>query len=119
MTTPSPAQQIADDISALQTKIGWLQESVRLTKTRDAVEDLQTNVNGMAQRIAGLRTRGYFFEKDLEGQAKSFVESWALLYPNVQSQINMQSTTLMNSLRPIEMQMPQLSAAAANPASAR
>ena len=52
MTTPSPAQQIASDISALQTKIGWLQENVRLTKARDAVEDVQTNVNGMAQRIA-------------------------------------------------------------------
>ena len=119
MTTPSPAEQTASDISALQTKIGWLQESVRLTKTRDAVEDLQTNVNGMAQRIVSLRTRGYFFEKDLESQAQSFVESWALLYPNVQSQINMQSSTLMNSLRPIEMQMPQLAAAAGNPATAR
>lgn len=57
MTTPSPTQQIADDIHALQTRIGWLQDSVRLAKARDAVEDLQTNVNGMGQRIANLRAR--------------------------------------------------------------
>lgn len=119
MATPNPAQQITSEINALQTKIGWLQESVRLSKTRDAVEDLQTNVNGMAQRIASLRTRGYFFEKDLEGQAQSFVASWALLYPNLQSQINLQSSTLTNALRPIEMQLPQLAAAAGNPVTAR
>ena len=119
MTTPSPAQQIASDIGALQSKIGSLQESVRLAKTRDAVEDLQTKTTAMAQRIASLRTRGYVFEKDLENQAQSFVSSWGLLYPNIQAQINMQSSLLMNSLRPIEMQMPQLASAASNPGMAR
>ncbi len=119
MATPSPAQQIANDISSLQSTVGTLQGSVRLTRARDAVEDLQTNVNGLAQRVATLRTRGYVFEKDMETQAQAFVESWALLYPNLQSQINLQSSALVNSLRPIEMQMPQLSAAAGNPAAAR
>ncbi len=118
-STPNPAQQIASEISSLQTKIGWLQESVRLTKARDAVEDVQSTIHGMAQRIGSLRTRGYVFEKDLENQAQSFVDAWGLLCPNVQTQINMQSNTLMNSLRPIEMQMPQLSAMASNPAMAQ
>ncbi len=118
-SAPNPAQQISSDISSLQTKVGWLQESVRLSKARDAVEDVQTTIHGMAQRIGTLRTRGYVFEKDLETQAKSFVDSWALLCPNVQTQINVQSNTLMNSLRPIEMQMPQLSAMASNPGAAR
>jgi len=119
MATPNPAQQIADEINTLQTKVGDLQGSVRLTKARDAVEDLQTTLNGLAQRIATLRTRGYVFEKDLENQAQAFVGSWTLLYPNLQSQINTQSSALVNSLRPIEMQIPQLTAAAGNPAAAR
>lgn len=118
-STPSPAQQISSEISSLQSKIGSLQESVRLTKARDAVEDVQTTIHGMAQRITSLRTRGYAFEKDLENQAQSFVGAWGLLCPNVQTQINMQSNSLMSSLRPIEMQMPQLSAMASNPAMAR
>ncbi|MBE3119392.1 MAG: hypothetical protein IMZ50_11665 [Candidatus Atribacteria bacterium] len=119
MATPSPTQQITNDISNLQSKVGDLQGSVRLTKARDAVEDFQTTVNGLAQRIVTLRTRGYAFEKDMENQAQAFVQSWALLYPNLQSQINVQSSALVNSLRPIEMQMPQLTAAASNPAAAR
>jgi hypothetical protein len=119
MATPSPAQQIADDIRSLQSKVGDLQGSVRLTKVRDAVEDLQTTVNGLAQRLATLRTRGYVFEMDMENQVQSLSKSWMLLYPNLESQINLLSSALVNSLRPIEMQMNQLNAAASNPAAAR
>ena len=119
MATPSPAQQIADDIRALQNKVNSLQDGVRLAKVRDAVEDMQTKVTSQPQRIMTARGRGYVFEKDLEAQAQSFADSWAMLYPNLQSQINLQSSALMNSLRPIEMQMPQLTASAYNPAAAR
>jgi len=119
MATPSPAQQIADEIRALQNKVNSLQDGVRLAKVRDAAEDMQTKVSSQPQRIITARGRGYVFEKDLEAQAQLFVDSWAMLYPNLQSQINLQSTALMNALRPIEMQMPQLTAAAYNPAAAR
>ena len=119
MTTPNPVQEISEEISALQTRVNTLQGSVQLTKSREAVEQLQTNVNGMAQRILSLRTRGYVFEKDMESQAQSFVSSWAQLYSNLQAQINTQSSMLVSSLRPIEMQMSQLAAMAGNPGAAR
>jgi hypothetical protein len=119
MATPNPVEQFSDEVRALQNKIGTLQQSVQLTKTRDSVEDVQTSVNGMAQRILSLRTRGYVFEKDLELQAQAFVASWALLYPNLQAQINLQSNALVNALRPVEMQMPQLASMAGNPAMGR
>jgi hypothetical protein len=115
MATTNPTQQMADDIRNLQSRIGDLQEHVRLTAAQDEVSDLNTTVNGLVQRLATLRTRGYVFEKDLENQAQAMVSSWALLFPNLQSQLNMQSSILINSLRPIEMQMPQLTAAAGNP----
>jgi hypothetical protein len=115
MATPNAAQQMSEDINTLKSKIGDLQKGVQLIKARDAIEDVQTDVKGMAQRIASLRTRGYVFEKDLESQAQALVESWALLYPNLQTQINQQAAVLAGSLRPIEMQMPQLSAMANNP----
>ena len=119
MATPNPAQEIAEEIRALQTRITDLQSHVQLTDSRAAVEQFQANINGMPQRIANLRARGYVFEKDLEGQVQAFAGSWALLYPNVQAQINAQSSALVNALRPIEMQMPQLAALAGNPGAAR
>jgi hypothetical protein len=119
VTTINPAQQFSESISALQSKVDSLQESVQLARTRDAVESVQANVKGMAQRIAGLRTRGYVFEKDLEAQAQALVGTWGGLYPNLQAQVNLRSSTLVNSLRPIEMQLPQLALMAGNPMAAR
>ena len=119
MTTPNPAQEISEEISALQSRVNALQASVQLTRSREAVEQIQATVNGMGQRILSLRTRGYVFEKDLDGQAQTFESSWALLYPNLQAQVNAQSVGLVNALRPIEMQMPQLAAMAGNPTAAR
>jgi hypothetical protein len=116
MTTQNPAQQVADEIRSLQSRIGDMQGKVRFTKKRDAVEDLQSNVFGLSQRLASLRTRGYIFEKELENQAQSLAKSWTLLSSNLQSQINIQSTILQNSLRPIELQMQQLINASGNPA---
>jgi hypothetical protein len=119
MATPNPAQQISEEIHSLQNKITDLQTGVQLAKARDAVEDAQTTVKGLGQRIAVLRSRGYVFEKDLEGQANALVDSWGLLYPNLQAQINQQSSALVSSLRPIEMQMPQLASLAGNPGMVR
>jgi chromosome segregation ATPase len=119
MTTPNPTQEISEEINALQTRVNTLQGSVQLTSSREAVEQLQTTVNGMAQRILSLRTRGYVFEKDMESQAHAFVSSWAMLYPNLEAQINTESAALVNALRSIEMQMPQLASMAGNPVAAR
>jgi hypothetical protein len=119
MTTPSPAEQIASEISSLQTKIGWMQDSARLKSALDTVEDLQTSVNGMQQRIAGMRTKGYVFEKDLEAQAADFVRQWSQLHPSIITQINMQSSSLQGSLRSIEIKMNQLNGLRTNPPAAR
>ena len=119
MAATDPAQQMQEEIQKLQSRIGDLQEHVRLTDTQSAVSDLNTTITGLIQHLATLRTRGYVFGKDLENQAKTLVASWGTLYPNLQSQINTQSASLVNSLRPIEMQIPQLTAAAGNPTAAR
>jgi len=119
MTTIDPAQQFSRDISDLKSKFDSLQERVLLSRVRDTMEDVQTNVNGMTQRITSLRMHGYVFEKDLEGQAQALARSWVDLYPAMQSQINQQSSTLSAALRPIEMQMLQLALQASNPALAR
>ena len=119
MTTPSPAQQIASEISSLQSQIGDLQDKVRLNDARDSVEDLQTTLDGMPQRIASLRTKGYVFGKDMENRAQTFARSWAQLQPGLLAQLNSQSAALTSALRPLELQLPQVTAASANPAVAR
>jgi hypothetical protein len=108
MTVPSPAEQFVNDLHSLQVKIGSLQQSARLSQSSDAIEDLQASVNGMTQRIASIRQRGYVFEKELEAQAGDFVVRWAQIYPSLVAQINQQSAALQAALRPIESQLAQL-----------
>jgi ribosomal protein S27AE len=119
MPTPTPIQQIASEVNALKTKINSLQDGVRLTKARDAIEDIQTTINNMQQYILTLRSKGYVYEKSLETQAADFARQWAKILPNVQQQINLQSAPLSASLRAIEVQLPRLSTMLNNPNAAR
>lgn len=119
MATPTPLQQITSEVNSIKLKINSLQDGVRLTRIRDAVEDIQTTINNMGQRIASLRSKGYVFEKSLEDQSIDFARQWALILPNVQQQINMQSATLSASLRSIEVQLPRLTTSINNPVAAR
>ncbi len=119
MTTPSPLQQLGNDIDALKTRVGWMQDSVRLKNACDAVEDLQTTVNGMGQRIKEMRTKGYVFEKDLESKAADFAKQWSALQPSLLSQINTQAATLQGAIRSVDLKMTQLAGLRANLSAAR
>ena len=119
MTTPTPMQQITSEINSLKAKINTLQDGARLTKARDALEDIQTTINTMGQRVANLRQRGYVFEKSLESQAIDYRRQWVVILPNVQQQLNVQSAPLSARLRAIETQLPRLTASINNPMSAR
>jgi hypothetical protein len=118
-TTPTPIEQLASDIYALKTKVGWMQDSARLKNAHDSLEDVQTTVNGMGQRVKEMRTKGYVFEKDLEARAADFVKQWGALHPSLVSQINAQAATLQSSLRSIDLKMTQLGSLQNNPAAAR
>lgn len=118
-TTPSPLEQLASEINALQTRVNWMQDNVRLKSILDEVEDLQTSVHGMAQRIQELRTQGYVFEKDLEPKAVNFAQQWEKLRSGITSQISLQTLTLQNSLRGLENKLSQLNGLRTNLGAAR
>lgn len=118
MSASTPAEQVESRLFSLKTKVGWMQDSARLTRTRDTVEDLTTGVNGMAQRIANLRQKGYVFEKELENQAADFATQWRGLNASVVSQINLQAASLQNSMRSLESLLSQAAAAKTNPSAA-
>ncbi len=116
MTTPNPSEQLTSDLSALQSRVDSLQKGVRLTNTRDAVEDLQTTVNNLSQRVADLRTRGYVFGKDMETKSAGFISQWSSIIPSITATINQQAANLELALRPLETQVTQLTAQINNPA---
>lgn len=100
--------EISQQVTSLQNEVTSMQEKVRLSGARDSVEDIQTTVNSMDQRIANLRQNGYVFEKQLENQVTDLMDQWVDLYPSVKAQIDSQSQTLLNNMRGVEAQMHQL-----------
>jgi len=106
--------QLASDISALRSKLSELEKGTRLTVIHDAVEDIQSSVNGFKQKVAELRARGYVFGKNFESQAEMLPKQWAQMSANIHAQVNAQAAHLQNALTPIRSRLPALS----NPAQA-
>lgn len=117
MSTTDPKEVLANQIASLHSKVNSLEQNVRLTKIRDEVEDLQTDVGSLAQKIAGLRSRGYVFGRDFEAQAAQFAKQWAQMNANVLTQVNQQANRLQTALTPLSTRSTTLTAS--NPAQAR
>jgi hypothetical protein len=118
-TTPNPAEQIAEEVNALRYDVDSLQSKVRLASIRDGIEDLETSVTGLEQKVKNLRARNYAFENGLEGNATNLASRWMAMKPSLQIQVNQQAMQLEGTLRTIEAQMSQLAAWTNNPAAAR
>lgn len=120
MPTQNQAQETANQINTIKGKINNMQEEVRLKNLLDEVEDIQSNISELAQKLTRVRNQGYAFDKNLEGEISSITKTWVAIYPNVRSQIASQSNILLQSMRPLETCISRLTAlGTANPLSAR
>jgi predicted nucleic acid-binding Zn-ribbon protein len=115
----SPAEQITRDISSLQSDIKSLQSDVQLSDLRDDLDKLESKTSRLAGRIAGLRGRGYVFEKNLEPSCADLPARWAKITAEVIVQIDLQSRDLKNRMFAVENQMSRITSSASNPAAAR
>ena len=105
MADQNLADQVQNEIQSLQSTLGDLQSSVRLTDIRDRVEDLGSTISGLDRRIESLREKGYAFEKGLEGQARDFLKEWKGIVPEIEGQIESEANILEGALRPLESQL--------------
>lgn len=106
--------QLQSDIAALRSKLSDLEKGTRLTGIRDAVEDIQSLVNGFKQQVGELRSRGYVFGKNFETQADALPRQWAQMSANIHAQVNAQAARLQNAFTPLQSR----AAALSNPAQA-
>ncbi len=109
-----PAKKLASDINSLRTKFNALEESTRLTSVRDSLEDTQTTIKGFADKVTGLRARGYVFGMNFESRAATLLEKWKALAPNINKQIEEQAGQLQTAIAPLRPRMTQLAAASGN-----
>ena len=115
MTTPSLQDQVNSQLSNIRWSFEKLQKQVQLTSVRDSMEDFDTKLKGLPQRILTLRNRGYPFERLLESQGNDLLKKWLPLRQTVMVNINQQSAILEAKLRPLEAKLGQAVAATRSP----
>ena len=115
MTTPSLQDQVNSQLNNIRWSFEKLQKQVKLTSVRDSLEDFDTKLKGLPQRIMALRNRGYPFERLLETQGNDLVKQWLPLRQTVLANINQQSNLLEASLRPLEAKLGQAAVATRSP----
>ncbi len=118
MNTIGSQEQLRRDIASLQTSMNSLQSEARLTSVRNTVEDIQSHIGALPQKIRDLRARGYVHEKALETHAADLAQQWSALLPSILAQIEHQASMLQVDLRPLESQLQMLAARAADPSGA-
>lgn len=121
---PTPAEQLAAKIDDLQRRVNALQKEVLLASLKDELENLDTQAAQWDGRLKALRTAGYVFGNDLEGQVKTLAGQWPALRANAQRQIAEQAPALASALRTLEAQQANLNVqrgnvAAGGPAAVR
>lgn len=116
---PNPMEELARDISSVQSDLNSLQSKVRLSNVVDSIEDLDSKLAGLPQVIEGLRKRGYAFEKILDTQAQTLSQRWRGVEPVVRSRSHFQSQELAKSLPAIEAKMSHLASLSRAPSVAR
>ncbi len=112
-------EELARKVRSLQRDANDLQKLARLATHRDRLEDLQTTVNGLPQRVQELRDRGYAFEKELMPKAEDFRDRWPALYDRIAQQVEAERRRLEVELRPVERQVQRVAAMAGNPSAAK
>ncbi len=111
----NPIEELASQISSVQSDINGLQDDIRLTHLRSEVEQIENTANSLPQIIAGLRGRGYAYDKGLEARADDIKSRWNLQRMTVLTEITRQTSNLDIDMRGIENMMYQLNARAGDP----
>ena len=114
-TSPDPIQEFQQKINELQMEISSLVSKTDLSTIRDDVEDLNTNINMMSEKIKDIRTRGYVFGKDLEPRSSALLAQWTRAHPGIAASIDQQSQALRNQSRGLDGMMLQVTSRARTP----
>lgn len=116
MTDQTPQEQMKSKIDSLRSTLNDLQSEVRFNTELNQVAQLDTQVNGLDDRVQALRVKGYVFNNALEKQAAEFSKRWQSMSASVKKQIGTQAPALTMELTLITTVMGQVEMNAFNPA---
>lgn len=103
--TAQAASDLASKISDIDRRFTELQSDARLSAVQDEVENLDTQVGQLANRLKEVRTLGYVYGHDLDDRIKACVRQWPTLRTGAKAQITKQAPELQSGLKSIEVKL--------------
>lgn len=107
------------DILTLQSQVNNLQDEMMLKDTREEISKLENDLRSLERKLAGLRSRGYQIEKDLEADIAILSMQWDRIKSNAETTLAFQSGLLAEQMRLIQGNMGKLAALSNNLTAAR
>jgi predicted nucleic acid-binding Zn-ribbon protein len=113
------AQEIAADISALQSNVSELQSKASLTDLQADVTQLDQQLSKLAQTLEAVRKQGYAYAGDIDTKLYDAMSQWQTAKPQVDNAIYQQGTALYNSAYALHGPLSQLASSQGNAGRAR
>jgi len=101
----NPAEEARKNLDELKFKLDTLQDDASLKTVIDEFTELTSKVENFDNRLSSLRQRKYAFNGLLETDAADLLNRWKLAVPGVNSQIRVQSSSLLANLRALESRL--------------
>lgn len=113
------AQEIAADISSLQSDVASIQSRASLTDVQADVTQFDQQLSKLAQTLESVRKQGYVYGGDIDTKLYDLMSQWQSVKPQVDNAIYQQGTALWNSANALHGPLSQLAAAQGNAGQAR
>lgn len=114
----SAHEEIASDVSVLQSTLEDLQERSTFTEISDDLVDLDTAINDVLDLLEAARREGYVYQGDLEDLAYDAVDRWDAVRPQVEQRLPQKVRQFQSRLEALSPYVKRVNATLRNPASA-
>ncbi|MEK6572763.1 MAG: hypothetical protein AABZ58_00410, partial [Chloroflexota bacterium] len=91
------AEEIASEISSLQSHVADLQSRASLTDVQADVSQLDQQLSKMAQTLESVRKQGYVYGGDIDAKLYDLMSQWQSVKPQVDNAIYQQGYALSQS----------------------
>ncbi len=113
------AEEIASEISSLQSHVADLQSRASLTDVQADVSQLDQQLSKMAQTLESVRKQGYVYGGDIDAKLYDLMSQWQSVKPQVDNAIYQQGYALSQSAAALHGPLSQLAARQGNAGQAR
>ena len=118
LNVASAHEEIASDVSSLQSTLEDLQHSSTFSEIYDQLSDLDADINEVLDLLEGARQKGYVYHGDMEDSAYKAIDRWETVRPQVEQAINQKASQFQTRINTLSPHVERLNAVIRNPVSA-